>query len=76
MELVVELKGGKKTIEYKWYRMKYGQNKFEFVGTGEGTNNTNKLKVNVKNVPYDYRCVMVSKDNKVLSTIPVRVEKR
>ena len=45
MELVVELKGGKKTIEYKWYRMKYGQNKFEFVGTGEGTNNTNKLKV-------------------------------
>ncbi|WP_314881516.1 hypothetical protein [Filifactor alocis] len=46
------------------------------MGTGEGTNNTNKLKVNVKNVLYDYRCVMASKDNKVLSTIPVRVEKR
>ena len=73
MELVVEPKGGKKPITYHWYRLRFGQNKFELVDEGKGKN---RLKVTVKNQPYDYRCIMETKDNKVLSTIPVRVEKR
>ena len=73
MELVVELKGGKKPVEYRWFALRFGQNKFELVGVGKGKN---RLKVTVKNQPYDYRCIMETKDNKVLSTIPVRVEKR
>ncbi len=73
MELVVEPKGGKKPITYHWYRLRFGQNKFELVGVGNGIN---KLKVIVKNETYYYFCSMRDKNDRGARTVPVRVEKR
>lgn len=73
MELVVEPKGGKKPITYHWYSLRLGQNGFKLVDEGKGKN---RLKITVKNQTYDYRCIIQTKDWKILGTIPVRVEKR
>ena len=73
VELVVELKGAKKPVEYWWFALRFGQNKFEPVGVGNGTN---KLKVIVKNEPYYYYCSMYDKSYRGVVTVPVKVEKR
>ena len=55
------------------FRSRFGQNKFELVGVGNGIN---KLKVIVKNETYYYFCSMRDKNDRGARTVPVRVEKR